>query len=631
MLKLKSLTISGFRSFKETATILFPQEGAMLISGSYSDGSGGSSGSGKSSIILAVAHSFGFCDVPATELKNWYSKKYSTDLELEDDGKVYRIVRDPKLSVYENGVIVPGGTADAEAKLAAIVRTPLDLAKNLVYRPQLSRGEFLNSTDAQKKEFLSTMLGLQQIEAAHDKVNQDLTSKNNEIMRQELGVQAQVAAITNYDVPEDQILAAETKLEAAAKAVEAAETKLQPAEDEYANALHNEVQAKSQADAFVPDTSKGQAEYTKLVGEARAVQATIEQYNSLSRKGGIASAQNKTVRSQIMTLQGEIEEISQSICPTCKREWNQGQTLIDQKTKNINDLLATMQANIEAISAGEQAQAKIPELQQQYDETKKKANAAVKPAEDQVQAHEAAKSVYASAKAVTQATRMTKQSVEQGFANAQFALASARSILGSLRDRRSKKDEVAAEIEKKNQDLEILRKSREPLEHALKLLSRDGFLGLIFDEVLAEIETRANEMVTMIPNIATFTISITSTHTTKVGAIKREIKAKVLKDGFEVNLKAVSGGQVKALELCSDLAVRETIRARFGSNLGFVILDEAMENLGPYEKSWALEAVKSKVKGQIIIIDHSTEIKEGFASSIEVKFDGRNSWIEETK
>jgi DNA repair exonuclease SbcCD ATPase subunit len=152
-------------------------------------------------------------------------------------------------------------------------------------------------------------------------------------------------------------------------------------------------------------------------------------------------------------------------------------------------------------------------------------------------------------------------------------------------------------------------------------------MGVIFDEILGEIETRTNKMMESLPNVANFTFSVSSTKTTQKGAIKKSICTKLLCGGTEVDLDVVSGGQMGVVELCADLAVSETIRARFGSKLGFVILDEALENLGGYEKGLALEAIKANIRGQVLIVDHASEIKEGFASVIEIEFDGKNSKI----
>jgi DNA repair exonuclease SbcCD ATPase subunit len=169
----------------------------------------------------------------------------------------------------------------------------------------------------------------------------------------------------------------------------------------------------------------------------------------------------------------------------------------------------------------------------------------------------------------------------------------------------------------------------EVLKLASSALSRSGFLGSIFDEILKEIEMRSNDLIGQVPNISSFGLKVGSTSTTKAGKVNRSISSKIFKDGREINVRAVSGGQQCGLELCTDLAVSESIRARSGSNLGWIMLDEAMDGLDIEPKRAALDVIKSKINGLIIVIDHATEIQEGFEKIVEVVYDGRESIIAE--
>lgn len=74
-LKIKELELEGFRSFEEKTLITFPESGMVLIAGRHLDGSM-SSGSGKSSIPIAISFALGYCSLPSTALKSWNSKKF---------------------------------------------------------------------------------------------------------------------------------------------------------------------------------------------------------------------------------------------------------------------------------------------------------------------------------------------------------------------------------------------------------------------------------------------------------------------------------------------------------------------------------------------------------------------------
>src|SRR5579871_3899434 len=98
------LILEGFWSMKDRTEFTFPAKGPVLITGNWKD-STVSSGSGKSIIPRAIRFALGFSDTPATELKNWDSKKLYVNLTLTDDVNTYEVIRDPKLSLVINGSV----------------------------------------------------------------------------------------------------------------------------------------------------------------------------------------------------------------------------------------------------------------------------------------------------------------------------------------------------------------------------------------------------------------------------------------------------------------------------------------------------------------------------------------------
>jgi DNA repair exonuclease SbcCD ATPase subunit len=55
-LHVRKLTLSAFRSFRDETTLTLPENGLMLIRGP--------SGAGKSSLLLGLAHAFGYAPFP---------------------------------------------------------------------------------------------------------------------------------------------------------------------------------------------------------------------------------------------------------------------------------------------------------------------------------------------------------------------------------------------------------------------------------------------------------------------------------------------------------------------------------------------------------------------------------------
>lgn len=164
--RLKRLTVKAFRSFAEESTIDFPDSGMTLFRGKNLD-TGGSSGSGKSSLLLAISYLFGFCKYPATTLQSWLTEEpMSVSAVIDTDAGTLEVTRDPKLSIKFNMTPLKGSAKQLEAELTRLIGLPPDLLAALTYRGQKQPGLFLSKTDSEKKEFLTLLLDLGKFEAA---------------------------------------------------------------------------------------------------------------------------------------------------------------------------------------------------------------------------------------------------------------------------------------------------------------------------------------------------------------------------------------------------------------------------------------------------------------------------------
>jgi len=219
------------------------------------------------------------------------------------------------------------------------------------------------------------------------------------------------------------------------------------------------------------------------------------------------------------------------------------------------------------------------------------------------------------------------QGVSNSHSNALMAKNAAKSNLSNLISVRNQQKELKNKIDSSLVELDEASEQLVIIKHSASLLSRTGFLGVIFSEVLKSIEISANELISFMPNINMLTLKLSSSTTTKTGKVNQKIEKSVMMDGKQVSIDSLSGGQRASLELCTDLAVSEAIRGRFGVDLGWVALDEAFDGLDVNTKMAALEIIKSKVNGLLIVVDHSSEIKEVFDKVVEVTFDGRQSKV----
>lgn len=553
-LYVKNLTLAGFRSLREEATIHFPSQGITLIKGNRS-------GSGKSSIVMAIAFALGFKTLPATKLQNWYSKKMLVRLTLTDGESDVVVTRDPKLQVEVGGETITG--AAAELKLAEVMGTNIQLAEVLAYRAQRRFGTFLNATDADKKEMLSMLVGLTAVEAAVDAAEAKKAKAEGEAATAAASAASLTGAASSMQVVSDE------KMAEAKRLYEAAVVQLQV--DQRASDGDQARNAKKQAD---------EALFTALRVEV---------------KMGQLKADSETVKVRAFSLKSEIDKLRANTCPTCNQKWAQAADAIKAKEQEILALKDRFATNDAAIKNAAPVIASIPELRRRADE----AAGAIAVVGQKVAASAAAKD------------------------------AAARDLSHLTQAHESRK-KVLVQLAEANGRAAIAEASREVAVLAAELLGRSGYLGSIFDEVLAEMESRTNDMMVAIPNIARFVARFSSETSLKSGKTKKAISTTLMVDDHEVSSQETSGGQQCAAELCADLALRETVRARSGSPIGWTVLDEAMDGLGVAEKQDAIQMIVNQIGGQVILIDHATEVQEGIASVVEVEFDGRDTVLKST-
>lgn len=556
-LRLVRLEIEGFRSFVKRQVIHFPEKGAVLITGKWL-GSETASGTGKSTIMMAIAFVLGYCDKPLTRLRSWYSKKFYVSLVLTDGSNTYHVIRDPKLHFRINDQ--EEITAGAEERLTEILMTTPALAKLLTYRVQRSTGSFLNSTDSQNKENLSSVLDLAALEAAGDqaiKTTSDLTFRKTSLEGKLSGLKNSLisAVITDEEI-------------------NIAQTAYNEASARMAQISTNDAQAKEVG-----------AKLPKLL-------EYINKIDSAKRTKVIAETENKQLKTRAYDLKERIEKIQQAKCPTCNQTWNEFQTSLEAAQ---NELKLTVQSYEKNLAAIKNAQPMID-------------------VETQIR---------------QQITDIHSQIASLGapMKDAANALNLATAGLQSIQNRKKYRSDLEKQIAIDETEIIAIDKRLFVMKHTAVVLGRGGFLSAIFDEVLKEIQTKANEMIANIPNISMYTLQIKSSATTQTGKVNKTINSKIYRDGIETVVDDSSGGQACGLELCTDLAYAESVRKRCSSPLGWICLDESMDGLDVGPKKAALEIIKSKVGGQIIVIDHATEVKEGFECVIEVEYDGRESHV----
>lgn len=337
--RLLELEIEGFRSFRKRVKFTFPfDDSVVLIAGRWKD-SPVRSGSGKTSILEALAFLLDISSAAATNLKNWDSKKMFVRGKFKVGESTLEAIRDPKLSLIIDGVPYEGLTISAKDKLRKMLGGNEEIIKSITYRKQRKPGKIINATDSQIKEFLTDPLNLREVEAAADQFTQQanrLVSSLELLKRDE----ANLAQTLHMNlVTEEESTRARAEYDSA---------KLKYEQMSTGSA---DVQLKAQAD--------------RLIAEINSAHQVVMQVN-------LKTNENASIKNQVVQIQGEIAHLEKSACPTCKREWDQAQELLKQKNASIDSLVLTLRTNVEYINNSAPIVANVNTLQAQLREVQQK-------------------------------------------------------------------------------------------------------------------------------------------------------------------------------------------------------------------------------------------------------------------
>lgn len=360
--RLKRLRVQAFRSFVEPAVVEFPDSGLILFRGSNLD-SNGSSGSGKSSILLALSYVFGFCRFPATALQSWLTEEpmlVEVDLETADD-KI-TISRGSKLAVTLNGKKLPGSAKQLEETISVMLGLAPELLAALTYRGQKQPGLFLSKTDSEKKEFLTTLLGLGQFEDAIeasqvqvrnqeskvaaakqilDGVEQELAGlpvtspvlKDEDSFRRDLGT-VEVAVIRQQEQVETLKRHLRAREGDIAQAVQGIRNTYR-AQVEALKAKVEDLESQAEEQVFQPDL----ASLAELANDMKLAQKFLaeEETRDADRKAEQVTESNLLklelsakrefigkagqVEARLKTIANDLLALEKDLCPTCERPW----------------------------------------------------------------------------------------------------------------------------------------------------------------------------------------------------------------------------------------------------------------------------------------------------------------------
>ncbi len=654
-LKIVSLKFNSFRSFVEAQdTGVLPDNGLFGIIGK-NNGTTGSSGSGKTNFHLALSYALGYCPFPATELQSWLTKEpMQVELTMETPSGLVIIKRGSETSISIDGAKFEGARV-VDTKLKQILVWPIPLIEALTFRQQKMPGRFLAMTDSEKKEFLCSLLGLQDIETQIEVA----AKKTNEAEKNYSELTTIISTLTSHlDEPSRPAYQDDSF-----ELLQIEKLKAQKAEIEF-----NLIKFKEDVEVFNIQISIAEIErfngesHSELLSEIARLRALDEQYKELLRQTiknceiNIKDLKRHTidgivaVQFSINTLNNEIKDYHAEICGRCNQIWPHGIEGAEWLASKEEELARRGIELNKVIEIEAAISRNLTISNRTKDSLANFNNEVVKNLEADLQlkrAESANKSLNfdleKQAKIVL-LKKLRQPSLDRYLEEKEYLgeiIEELRVAEGALKDIAKEQAWSLAIYDSKkeafNNSLQEIMKAETRLASFKMIMDEEtdfltllkNFLGTIFTEVLQEIANEANDTLKQLPNVATTTIQFDTEVISQKGKLRQEIKPVVIKNGVTIPIKSgLSGGQFTSIELATDLAIGKVIAQRTGLSLNWLVLDESFEGHDVPVKEACLELLKNAAKDKLIfVIDHATEVNEYFDKCITIESNNDTSTI----
>ena len=665
MIELISLKFGNFRSFVDDQHILFQGRDKLVQIDGRNENTGGSSGAGKTTILMALDYLLGIGDVPSTVLQSrltkdglWASGEFiidDTPVSISRSKKDGLIIKTPEETVSGNSKL-------AEEKLLFLIGLPIKIFKKMIHKKQKEGGFFLNMTPKETYEFLISVLGLEKYIKDIDTISKSSEEYVAKIIVKELAIQLNKASLLDMErvlsekkKPDDINIASDEEIRALNQDI----TTLRGTIYSFKQQTQCTIDQLPKTIPFEANTSVFNKEISALVPERAELNGKLNNIDESRNKlqsdiNSIPHYIEKAIKfgEKINSLKEEKIHIEKAQCPTCMQEWVGD--LAQDKIAKINaeiDFLTT-----QALSLKKSIEEK-PQLQENMDRLltlrenvriqlvsnqDKRADLDAKKyqlMELTSKQNQEAKDAYN--KQISEIENKTRDSIDtcnktmkeieiqlsaKESQRNSYLIATAQYLteVASINDMISKKQQEAVQT---NLELQSIRKNIIVADESKRLIK--AYVLQTFQETLDAIGEVATNILSAIPNMATSTVYFEGCKETKSGSIKDEVVAILNTDGNnEIPIKSLSGGERTAIDLAIDLAVIDVIETKVAKGANFLFMDEPFDGLDSVCKENCLEILKQiDTNKKIIMVDHSSELKEMVSDIILVVKKGEISNI----
>ena len=150
------------------------------------------------------------------------------------------------------------------------------------------------------------------------------------------------------------------------------------------------------------------------------------------------------------------------------------------------------------------------------------------------------------------------------------------------------------------------------------IYSSTGAQAYVLDSAVSLFNEHIAKYINMLwPNL---TYELQSYKETVKGEVVAKFSESIVMDGKEISLGSLSGGELKALSICSDMALLNCLEQQFGIETSPIIFDEAFDGLDASGKEFALELIRGLSNDRlVVVIDHASEMRASFDTILRVE------------
>lgn len=571
-MKLISCDIEDFLSI-EKAHVDFDDNGLLLIEGWNYDVDR-ANGAGKTAILNAI--SFGLYDklprkITASEIVRRGTKKGSVSIILDVGGEILRVHRSrPKGVIFAREV---NGTFEELSITQEEWEAKLRLSYNqfivAMYCSQANSNaslRFLLLNDSDKKQFLLQLLSLDEFNLCKKKCDEIITllqSKFNAFQQKMSELQVKIDAYSESMIDEN--------------ACKIMVSNKENVKQSFIKAL---IDAQS---VTKPDLAK----YHKLEEDILAKKANFVKLNT----------QREMLFAQWNQLGKKLKPFnSASSCPTCGStlDTSHAEATHNKELEQVKQERLNLKLKIDEIDTALLTESQINELHLKLKERKKKESAEYEQA-----------------------------SISQVELTAKIKLCE--NEIGNLNKKLNDNVKLVEKIDALRSDFKINNSGLLGIAQEIELqktvagiYSSTGAQAYVLDSAVALFNEQIAKYVEMLwPNL---TYELQSYKENVKGEVTAKFSESIVMDGKPISLGSLSGGELKALSICADMALLGVLEQQFGLHMSPIIFDEAFDGLDASGKEFALELIRGLSQDrQVVVIDHASEMRASFDKILRVE------------